>query len=108
MITDHPLRQVVAAFGVAIGLVSLVGAISLIWGSQDAMRVLIHWVGEERALGSPNVVVQPDGSKLLTNPSAMARWVMVIWAVGLSQIVAGLHLLWTSKQSLRHRRHRLG
>jgi hypothetical protein len=89
-------------------MISLAGAIILIWGSQDAMLVLIHWLGEERALGPQNVIIQPDGSKLLTNPSAMANWVMMIWTVGASQIVAGLNLLWTSGLGLRSHRQRLG
>ena len=79
----------------------MAGAIILIWGSQDAMLVLVRWLGEEKALGAQNVIVQPNGSKLLTNPSAMARWMMLIWTVGLCQIVAGLHLVWTSSLGLR-------
>jgi hypothetical protein len=89
-------------------MASVVGAIILIWGSQDTMLVVIHWLGEERALGPQNVIVQPNGSKLLTNPSAMARWTMLIWTVGLSQIVAGLNLLWTSSMAFKAHRQRLG
>jgi hypothetical protein len=89
-------------------MASVVGAIILIWGSQDAMLVLIHWLGEERALGPQNVIVQPNGSKLLTNPSAMARWVMLIWTVGLCQIIAGLNLVWTSRLGLKSHLQRLG
>jgi hypothetical protein len=89
-------------------MASVVGAIILIWCSQDAMLVLVHWLGEERALGPQNVIVQPNGSKLLTNPSAMTRWVMLIWTVGLCQIVAGLHLVWTSSLGLKSHRQRLG
>ena len=69
MTTPAPLRYAVALLGIALGTASVVGAIILNLGSQDAMRVVIHWLGEERALGPQNVIVQPNGSKLLTNPS---------------------------------------
>lgn len=71
MTIPAPLRHSVAVLGIASGLVGIAGAISLIWCSQDAMLVLIHWLGEERSLGAQNVIVQPNGSKLLTNPM---RW----------------------------------
>ena len=79
--------------GVIVGLLSLIGKAVLLWGSQDAMLVLIHWIGEERALGPRSVIRNPDGSTLLTNPGAMAKWVFLIWAVGASQVISGLGLL---------------
>jgi hypothetical protein len=96
-------RVILAAIGATLGLACVLGAIVLIWGSQDAMLVLIHWIGEERALGPQSVIRNPDGSTLLTNPSAMARWMMPIWAVGFAQVVAGLHLLWSSVKRWRNR-----
>ena len=44
--------QALTGFGIVPGLLSIVGGIALLWGSQDAMLVLIHWVGEETALGA--------------------------------------------------------
>jgi hypothetical protein len=91
----HPsLGPSITALGVIPGLMSLVGGLALLWGSQDAMLMLIHWVGEERALGTQNVIPQPDGGKLLTNPGAMFRWMVLIWAVGASQVIAGGYILW--------------
>lgn len=87
------LSVITALLGILAGLLSIAGGAALLWGSQDAMTVLIHWIGEERALGPRSVVRQPDGSALLTNPGAMARWVFLIWAVGASQVVAGACLL---------------
>jgi hypothetical protein len=108
MAISAPPRYTLALLGIATGIASVVGAIMLIWGSEDAMLVVIHWLGEERALGPQNVIVQPNGSKLLTNPGAMARWVMLIWTVGLSQLIAGLHLLWSSSMRFRGHAKRLG
>jgi len=75
------------------GLLSVIGGIALLWGSQDAMLVLIHWLGEEWALGKHNVIRRPDGSTLVTNPTSMAKWMSIIWVIGASQIVAGASLL---------------
>jgi len=83
----------VKLLGVVTGVLTLAGALTLLWGSTDAMAVLIHWVGEERALGPRSVIRQPGGGTLLTNPSAMMRWVLLIWAVGFSQAVAGVFLI---------------
>jgi hypothetical protein len=92
----RPLGMVSIIFGVITGLLSIAGAVILIWGSQDAMLVVIHWIGEERVLGQQNVLLQPDGSKLLTNPGAMAKIAVLIWVVGLSQGIAGGFLIWKS------------
>ena len=82
--------------GIFVGTLSIVGALILLWGSQDAMLVAIHWIGEERVLGPQNVLLQPDGSKLLTNPGAMMRVILLVWIVGLSQVIAGSSLVWQS------------
>ncbi|SIO15644.1 hypothetical protein SAMN05444166_2742 [Singulisphaera sp. GP187] len=88
--------------GSLVGLLSTIGGLVLLWGSEDAMQVLIHWIGEERALGASFVIRQADGSTLLTNPGAMVRWMSLIWVVGLSQIAAGVSLLKRSATKARH------
>jgi len=60
------------------------------------MSIVIHWIGEERVLGGQNVLLQPDGSKLLTNPGAMAKIAVLIWGVGACQLLAGGYLAWKS------------
>src|SRR5688572_9295722 len=87
------LGLISSLLGFIAGLFSIIGGVVLLWGSQDAMLVLIHWIGEERALGPRSVLRNPDGSTLLTNPGAMARWVFLFWAVGASQVISGLCLL---------------
>ncbi|WP_422929323.1 hypothetical protein [Singulisphaera sp. PoT] len=84
-----------------VGVACVAGSLSLVWYSMTAMRIVIYWIGEERVLGARNVYVQPDGSKLLTNPAAMARVMMLIWALGGVLAVAGGILL---RKSSRRRR----
>jgi hypothetical protein len=97
----RPFRTVCTIFGVIMGTVSIVGALILMWGSQDVMLVAIHWIGEERVLGQQNVIRQSDGSKLLTNPSAMARVIFLVWFVSLSHLIAGSYLFWQSVKKSR-------
>ena len=96
MKTRRRFGTVASVLGATAGVVSVAGALTLLWGSQDLMSVVIHWIGEERVLGPENVLVRPDGGKLLTNPTAMARVVLLIWGVGVSQVIAGGFLLWKS------------
>ncbi|WP_020476517.1 hypothetical protein [Zavarzinella formosa] len=60
----------------------LVAGAAMLWWSQDLMALLIHLVGEERALGAENVIRGDDGSVLLTNPGGMIRWMMPFWFLG--------------------------
>ncbi len=89
-------RVVLRIAGVVAAIGCIVGSVILLALSDDAMPVLIHWIGEERVLGSQNVYHNPDGSVLLTNPGAMAKVVLMIWGIGLSQAIAGGFLLWKS------------
>jgi hypothetical protein len=59
-----------------------------VWGFH-----LIDWIGPERALGAPNVRREPDGSVLMTNPTAMLFWSLPFLAIGIAAIVAGLKIL---------------
>ena len=63
-------------------VVLLVAGIATLWWSQDLMRVLIHSVGEERALGAANVIRPEGGGILLTNPRAMVRWMIPLLGSG--------------------------
>ena len=74
--------------------VLLAAGLATLWWSQDLMRWLIWLVGEERALGSANVVIQEGGGKLLTNPLAMVRWMMPFWFLGMVQVSAAGMLVW--------------
>jgi hypothetical protein len=76
-----------------IGIVAiLVGAYFVItfqvWGFR-----LIDWIGPERALGAPNVRREPDGSVLMSNPTAMLFWSLPFLAFGIVAIVVGVKIL---------------
>jgi len=82
----------------------LAAGIVTIWWSENLMTWLIYLVGEERALGAGNVIHQEAGGVLLTNPSAMVRWMIPFWVLGAIQITSSLSLvaLWaclTRKQT---------
>lgn len=78
-------------------VILLAAGLATLWWSQNLMGLLIHLVGEERALGAGNVIPQQGGGKLLTNPSAMVRWMLPFWVLGVVQITAALSLvaLWS-------------
>jgi hypothetical protein len=74
-----------------------------LWWSNPLMLWLIWMVGEERALGAGNVIRLENGGTLLTNPSAMVRWMTPFWFLGLVQITSAITLvgLWFKGQMLR-------
>ena len=65
-----------------------------VWGFR-----LIDWIGPERALGAPNVRREPDGSVLMTSPSAMLYWSLPFLAVGIMFCVAGIKVLRRSRSA---------
>ena len=81
----------------------LVAGAATLWWSQDLMTLLIHLVGEERALGARNVIRREDGSTLLTNPGGMIPWMMPFWFLGCLQITSAFTLvgLWVRRLTRR-------
>lgn len=76
-----------------IGIIAiLVGAYFVITFQAWGFR-LIDWIGPERALGAPNVRREPDGSVLMTNPTAMLFWSLPFLAFGIVMIVVGVKVL---------------
>lgn len=92
------------AFVLSQALVLLAAGIATVVWSQDLMVWLIHLVGEERALGAGNVVYLEGGGKLLTNPSAMVRWMVPFWLLGTVQVSAALTLVYLWAVAKRFRR----
>ena len=79
--------------GTVAGLLTILGGLVTLWGEQDVLSILLYWVGEEWALGTQNVIRDADGRVFLTNPGAMMRWAILIWAVAFSQIGTGVYVL---------------
>ncbi len=89
---------------IALTLVAAGGLVC--YEAEDLMLLLIHKVGEERALGKGSVIRLEDGGTLLTNPVAMIRWMMPFWGLGIVMIVGGLLLMfpWTREPEIRAKR----
>jgi len=83
-----------AAVVLAQAAVLLSAGLATLWWSQDLMGWLIWMVGEEYALGSENVRHLEGGAKLLTNPTAMFRWMLPFWFLGVVQITGAVTLVW--------------
>jgi len=84
--------------------VLLLAGLATLWWSSDLMSWLIWLVGEERALGSTNVIHLEGGGKLLTNPTAMVRWTLPFWFLGFVQITGAFTLVWLWCHN-PHKRH---
>jgi hypothetical protein len=99
------LRSILlAAFVLSQAAVLFAAGVATLWWSHELMLWLIYMVGEERALGADNVIHLENGGKLLTNPSAVFRWTIPMWVLGLVQITASITLvgLWISRRKIRH------
>jgi hypothetical protein len=96
MIGERPVIRAIltTAFVLGQAVALLVAGIATLYWSSDLMGWLIHLVGEERALGASNVVHLEGGGKLLTNPSAMVRWMLPFWCLGAVQIGAAITMVW--------------
>jgi hypothetical protein len=81
----------------------LIFGVATLWWSEDLMTFLIHVVGEERALGTQNVIRREDGSTLLTNPGGMILWTTPFWFLGCLQLTSAVTLvgLWVSRLTSR-------
>jgi hypothetical protein len=58
-------------------------------------------VGIETLVGKQNVVYQPDGSYVFTNPTAMVHWIASVVAIGLLLCSTGIWILLRSRDGKR-------
>jgi hypothetical protein len=73
------------------------GVLVIIFSNRIVFPGLERIVGIETIVGAQNVVYQPDGSYLFTNPSAMIRWIVSVAVVGIVISLCGVLLLLRSR-----------
>lgn len=56
-------------------------------------------LGIETIVGRENVVYQPDGSYMFTNPGAMVRWIVSVAVIGVALACGGGWLLFRSRRA---------
>lgn len=90
-------------WSIAIVVLLAIAGSAILWFAEDLMLLLLGVVGEERALGSSNVVRTKDGSVLLTNPSGMAFWTLPFICLGglLVGLSAMLAYVWRHRLTRR-------
>ena len=71
----------------------LVGAMVVLCREQIVFPGLERLVGAETIVGKQNVIYQADGSYLLTNPGAIARWISLVAGIGILICALGGFLL---------------
>jgi len=58
-------------------------------------------IGIETIVGRENVVYQPDGSYMFTNPGAMIRWIVSVAVLGFALTCGGGWFLFRSRRGQR-------
>jgi len=81
------LKQVFAWF------LLLAGLLMIMFSNRIVFPGLERLLGIETIVGRENVVYQPDGGYIFTNPSAMMRWIISVVMVGLSICSIGIWVL---------------
>jgi hypothetical protein len=76
------------------------GLLVVVFSNKIVFPGLERLVGIETIVGRENVVYQPDGGYLFTNPGAMMRWILSVAAVGIVVGASGIWLLLRARRSL--------
>jgi hypothetical protein len=78
-------------------LLILLGVLVIVFRERIVFPGLEKLIGIETIVGRENVVYQPDGGYLFTNPGAMIRWVLYVGAVGILICTSGVVLLFRAR-----------
>jgi hypothetical protein len=70
----------------------VLGLLVVAFSNKIVFPGLERLVGIETIVGKENVVYQPDGSYLFTNPAAMAKWVLSVMIIGFLICAIGICL----------------
>ena len=90
-----PRQKVVGWF------LALVGILIAVFSQQIVFPGLERLLGIETIVGRANVVYQPDGGYVFTNPGAMVRWVSAVAAVGVAIAFVGVFVLFRARRESR-------
>lgn len=82
-------------------LLLIIGVLVVVFREKIAFPGLEKLVGIEVMVGRENVIYEPDGSYLFTNPRAMIRWVLSVAAIGILICSSGVVLLFRTRRSER-------
>jgi hypothetical protein len=77
----------------------LTGALIVVFCNKIVFPGLERLVGIETIVGKENVVYQPDGGYLFTNPAAMAKWILSVAAIGILICLTGIFVLIRARKS---------
>ena len=90
-----PRQKVVGWF------LALVGILIAVFSQQIVFPGLERLLGIETIVGRANIVYQPDGSYVFTNPGAMVRWISAVAGVGLVIAFIGAFVLFRARREHR-------
>ena len=83
-------------------LLILAGVLVVVFRETIVFSGLERLVGIKTIVGRENVVYQPDGGYLFTNPGAMIRWVISVGAIGVLICASGMALVFRARRP-KHR-----
>ncbi len=84
----------------------LIGCALMVFGvfiAISSQEIVFPWlerlVGIEAIVGAQNVIYNPDGSYVFTNPGSIVRWLATVSAIGIAIALAGVLVLTRSKKN---------
>jgi hypothetical protein len=80
-------RKIIGSLLILFGLVVTVSSPRIVFPGLERL------VGIETIVGRENVIYEPDGSYIFTNPGAMVRWIVSVAAVGIAIAATGAFML---------------
>jgi hypothetical protein len=80
---------------------ALLGLLVVLFSQKIVFPGLERLVGIETIVGRDNVVYEPDGSYMFTNPGAMVRWIISVAAVGVVIASVGAFVLFRARRQHR-------
>lgn len=80
---------------------TIVGVLVAVFSQQLVFPGLEYLLGIEAIVGRENVIYQPEGGYLFSNPGAMMRWISIVAATGLAVAFAGSWMIFRARRKNR-------